>query len=111
MLAERVGFEPTNRLPDLHLSRVPHYRSAIFPYVFKQREPTIAFLRSSALGSVVNNLFLPIKANIVYPYMYLLSAFPTPEIKIASSYDILVFAENARLVLILPWSVFVASDT
>ncbi len=43
--------------------------------------------------------------------MYLLSAFPTPKIEVASSYDILVFPENARLVLILPWSVFVASDT
>ena len=32
MSAERVGFEPTNRSPDLHLSGVPHYRSAIFPF-------------------------------------------------------------------------------
>lgn len=38
MFAERVGFEPTNRLPDLHLSRVLHYRSAIFPYLWRGAE-------------------------------------------------------------------------
>lgn len=46
-LAERVGFEPTNRSPDLHLSRVLHYRSAIFPFNAKADCPH----GKSALGS------------------------------------------------------------
>lgn len=47
MFAERVGFEPTNRSPDLHLSRVLHYLSAIFPLNAKADCPH----GKSALGS------------------------------------------------------------
>lgn len=48
-------------------------------------------------GSVVNNLFLPVEAYIFNPNAYLLLAFLTPEIEIASSSHFLVFPENARL--------------
>lgn len=56
-LAERVGFEPTNRLLGLHLSRVLHYRSAIFPYVLKPTRADNPFRVYRLCGSVVNNLF------------------------------------------------------
>lgn len=54
---------------------------------------------------------LSVKAYILNPYVYLLFAFLAPEIEVASSYDILVFPENARLELKFSWSIFVAPDT
>lgn len=41
--------------------------------------------------------FLPVEAYILYPYVYFLLAFLTPQVKVASPSHFLVFPENARL--------------
>ena len=46
---------------------------------------------------MVKQSFLPVKAYILNPYVYLLFAFLAPEIEVASPSHFLVFPENAWL--------------
>lgn len=113
-LAERVGFEPTNRLLGLHLSRVLHYRSAIFPYVLKATRADNPF-RVHRLLALWLTIFFTYASLVeaVFPYVYphWFLALLTEKFYYASPHNIFGISKDLKLAPILFRYSFIALNT